>query len=186
MALGGNLLKNDPKKEETAAASQAVDDTLDPTNNESIDQSKLVQYCVFKAGDEEYAIPIDLIKEVVKYSQPAPLPQVPNYILGMSNIRGNIYGILDIELYFHVRTSPVEHKYLLVLDHDTYKMAIGIEDVPDSLIINEDMLEELKTSAFKSTISQKYLKGVIKKDKRMIIVFDIMGIVSAESFAITS
>ena len=35
------------------------------------------QYCVFSLGAEEYAIPIDTVKEVVKFSKPAPIPQMP-------------------------------------------------------------------------------------------------------------
>lgn len=185
MANSENVLKDDPN-EKSIQTTDSTTPNIASDDDQTDDLAKMVQYCVFKAGDEEYAIPIDHIKEVVKYSSPAPLPQVPNYILGMSNIRGNIYGILDIELFFQVKTSPVEHKYLLVLDHENFKMAIGIEDVPDSLIVQDDMLEELKSSAFKSSISQKYLKGVIKKDKRMIIVFDIMGIISGEQFAVPS
>ncbi|MEM0940714.1 MAG: chemotaxis protein CheW [Bacteroidota bacterium] len=169
--------------------SQQLQDTMINTNQEAEQEAeykKFIQYCVFQAGNEEYAIPIELIKEVVKFSHPASIPQMPNHILGMSNVRGNIYGIIDLELFFRMSTRPAEHKYLLVLDHDQYKIAIGIEDVPNSLIVDEDMLEVLKSSAIITTVSQQYLKGVIKKDKRMIIVLDVLGIISSKNFTLLS
>ena len=191
MALGNNLVKQ--KEEEIVQAivedqDLIVDEAVDTAEQElpeeeAKEEKSLIQYCVFKTNREEYAVPIDLVKEVVKYSKPAPLPQVPSYILGMTNIRGNVYGILDIEKFFGLDTEA-SHNYLLVLDHDIYKMTIGIPEVPDSLIIAEDEIENLSSSTVKSKVGQKYIRGVIKKENRMIIVFDIEGIISSEKFTI--
>lgn len=141
----------------------------------------LKQFCVFRIGSEEYALPIEVIKEVVKFKEPAPIPQMPSYIVGMTNIRGNIFGILDLEKFFSVG-SDSDHRYLLVLDHADFSMAIGIPDVPDSILIDEDNIEDLKTSTKNSSLGQQYLKGVIKTDDRMIILFDVVAIISNENF----
>ncbi len=189
MALGNNLTKQ--KEGEVSQTTQEQQETTDtstddtamdaPSEGAQPEEKKLIQYCVFRTNKEEYAIPIDLVKEVVKFSKPAPLPQVPSYIIGMTNIRGNVYGILDIEKFFGLDVFAV-HNYLLVLDHELFKMTIGIPEVPDSLIISEDEIETLSSSTVKSNVGQKYIKGVIKKDQRMIIVFDIEGIISSEKF----
>ncbi|MEM8939884.1 MAG: chemotaxis protein CheW [Bacteroidota bacterium] len=169
------------KQEITMKTSQQLHNTTTDHNHEA-EHKKFAQYCVFQAGNEEYAIPIELVQEVVKFSRPAFIPQMPNHILGMSNVRGDVYGIMDLELFFRMSTSPAKHNYFLVLDHDQYKVAIGIENVPDSLIVDEDMLEELKSSTIITMVSQQYLKGVIKKDKRMIIALDVLGIISSKNF----
>jgi len=187
MALGSNLTKQqnqviDKQKEEPVEniGDEQVALVEEESKNEK-DNLNLQQYCVFKIGREEYAIPIHIVKEVVKYRKPAPLPQMPTYILGATNIRGNVFGILDIQRFFNIQ-SDQKHNYLLVLDHEEYKMSIGIPEVPDSMIVAEKEIENLNSSTLKSQAGQKYLKGVIKKDNRMIILFDVNGIISNEKF----
>ena len=191
MALGNNLVKQDKSLEskeneelkETETANQS--EALSSESEGEAKDSKYEQYCVFKTGNEEYALPIHLIKEVVKYAPPAPLPQMPPYILGATNIRGNVFGILDIQLFFNIK-SEQDHKYLLVLDHEVYKMSIGIPEVPDSLLIEDSEIENLNSSTLKTKVGQKYMKGVIKRDNRMIILFDIEGIISSEKFTVSA
>lgn len=196
MALGSNLTKQKKEETDTVQESDIVskDDTiirdeiaeeLEGTDTTSETTKNLLQFCVFKTNNEEYAIPIDLVQEVVKFKKPTPLPQMPPYILGMTNIRGNVYGVLDIAQFFSL-DSEIDHNYLLVLDHEELKMTIGIPEVPDSLIVEEDDIEILGSSAIKSRVGQKYLKGVIKKENRMIIYFDIEGIISSDKFTVAS
>jgi len=192
MALGKNLTKPQEKTDlenpSVEAKSQnepvsvvQVADSKDESDEENNEFQTLQQFCVFQSGDEEYAIPIHLVKEVVPYPVAAHVPQMPDYIRGMANVRGNIFGILDIAVFFKIEQKS-EHKYLLVLDTEEYQMGIAIPDVPDSLLAAEDSIESFTTSRLKSTVGQKYLKGIIKKDRRMIILFDILGMISGDKF----
>ena len=195
MALGKNLIKNQSFKnaDKNIATSEKVDmkneDNKEPSESENQEGEVTVksyqQFCVFKSGREEYAVSINLVKEVVPYPPLAHVPQMPDYIKGMANVRGNIYGILDLADFFKIENT-VEPKYLLVLDVENYQMGIAIPDVPDTLMVSEDMIESLSASRLKSTIGQKYLKGIIKKDRRMIVLFDILGMISSDKFTVVS
>ena len=195
MALGKNLIKNQSFKnaDKNIATSEKVDmkneDNKEPSESENQEGEVTVksyqQFCVFKSGREEYAVSINLVKEVAPYPPLAHVPQMPDYIKGMANVRGNIYGILDLADFFKIENT-VEPKYLLVLDVENYQMGIAIPDVPDTLMVSEDMIESLSASRLKSTIGQKYLKGIIKKDRRMIVLFDILGMISSDKFTVVS
>lgn len=189
MALGTNVKRKSDEEQdvsnETTTAETEVSTVEESENEQIVDEEikeKVLQYCVFNAGEEEYAIPIDIVKEVVKYSNPSPIPQMPQYIIGMSNVRGNIYGVMDLQIFFQGDNKDDEHKYLLVIDHETFKMAIRINEVPNSLMVLESEIEELNSASLKSVIGQKYLKGIIKKENRMIILFDILGMISGDQF----
>ncbi|SNS75357.1 purine-binding chemotaxis protein CheW [Ekhidna lutea] len=193
MALGKNLTK---KTSEITAEEKA--EKGKQNQNESIQegerdeelglQARLHQFCVFKSGGEEYAIPIQLVSEVVKCPRVSLLPEMPPYISGMVNVRGNIYGILDLATFFnpHNHSNDKTYNYLLVLEHEEYKMGIAIPEVPDTLMVAEKMIEELSASRLKSVTGQKYLKGIIKKDRRMIILFDILGMITGDQFTQTA
>ena len=187
MALGTNLGKKTLLTKHSAEKNLSKEERKDDNSHKSneIFEEAIVsksQYCVFKSGTEEYAISIDAVKEVVKFSEPAPIPQMPTYILGMSNVRGNIYGVMDLECFFKGFTAETDHNYLLVLDHDTYKMAIAIEEVPNSILVADDHLEQLNTSSFKSVIGRQFLKGIIKLEDRMIILLNVLDMVASEDF----
>jgi len=199
MALGKNLKKakekeasidaGDEKKELTdTAVLEDEEDKVpsdDGTGADVEETSTIEQFCVFKSGNEEYAIGINLVKEVVQYPVVSPVPQMPDYIRGMANVRGNIYGILDIAAFFKVPNDQ-EPKYLLVLDMDEYQMGVAIPEVPDNMVVADDSIESLSSSRLKSTVGQKYLRGIIKKDRRMIILFDILGMISSDKFTARS
>ncbi|WP_436516500.1 chemotaxis protein CheW [Ekhidna sp. To15] len=192
MALGKNLQKKTAKenplqKEEVSADVKVSGGKESGAEKEDGPNDSYQQFCIFKSKGEEYAIPINLVKEVVPFPKTAPVSQMPSYLIGMANVRGNIFGVLDLGLFFNIQSeNSLEKKYLLVLEHDVYQMAIAIPDVPDTLMVAEKMIEELSASRMKSAIGQKYLKGIIKKDRRMIILFDILGMISSDKFTETS
>src|SRR6478609_4820459 len=83
------------------------------------DVGKRIQLIIFKLGSEEYALPIDQIKEVVLTPRIAKMPQTPSYIKGVANIRGSIIAILDLEEKFGIdrsidKTSESFHYTLVV------------------------------------------------------------------------
>lgn len=194
MALGQNLSKKTTETkpsvqeelQEENAAPVEVQETAKQVDKEE-ERERLNQFCVFRSGGEEYAIPINLVKEVVPYPKTSVITQMPRYIIGMANVRGNIFGVLDLGQFFSLNSKQAsENNYLLVLEHDVYQMAIAIPDVPDTLLVSEKMIEKLSAARLKSALGQKYLKGIIKKDRRMIILFDILGMISGEKFTETS
>ena len=190
MALGSNIGNRQNEKSEVDSKKdksdlESISETTSELASEQDEYSEInyEQYCVFKTGGEEYAIPIDIVKEVVKFPEAAPVPHMPDYIIGMSNVRGNIYGILDLGLFFKREgKDQSERKYLLVIDHPEFKVALTIPDVPDTVMVTDKMIEQLTTSGMKSETGQKYLKGIIKKDKRMIVLFDVLGMISSDVF----
>lgn len=198
MALGNNLIKKNTsqKEEKTPDSSKSEKDTSqevesgNSTQKENISDERpeeLHQFCVFRSGSEEYAIPINLVKEVLPFPALAIVPQMPQYIIGMANVRGNVFGVLNLNTFFQSdNDDDTKHRFMLVLGHDVFQMCIAIPDVPDTIMVSESMIEKLSTARLKSVLGQKYLKGIIKKDKRMIILFDILGVISSEKFTQTS
>lgn len=190
MALGKNLTKKitteKPAKAKQEQALSTAQPEIIPDRSEAKEEvfTSYEQFCVFSTGSEEYALPIHIVKEVVKLPTIAKVPQMPDYLIGMANVRGNIYGIMDLSIFFRGDDEKTlsDYRYLIVLDHDEYKMGIIIHDVPDTVSIPKDAIEKLSSSTMKSIKGRKYLQGIIRKDKRMIILFDILEMISSSKF----
>lgn len=139
-----------------------------------------VQIVVFRLGDEEYALNIDQIKEVVITPSITRVPQKPSFIKGVANIRGNIIAMIDLEEKFGLRKTIDDHagnNFTLVIDSSEYKMGVLVKEVPNTLSIAESAIEEF-TMTVDSSAEQSYIKGIVKLEKRLIVMIDIFKVLS--------
>lgn len=161
---------------------------MSASTNESIDTASqkragTFQIIVFKQGDEEYALHIDQIKEVVITPSITKMPQTPSYIKGVANIRGNIIAILDLEEKFNLRRSQgnnTENNYTLVVESDDLKMGILVREVPNTLNISAADFDESVGIINDVNNEASYIKGIVKFGKRLIIVIDIFKVIDTD------
>lgn len=147
--------------------------------------TELMQLVVFRLGEESYGLPIDQIKEVVLTPKVARMPQTPPYIKGLSNIRGTIIAIMDLEQKFGIGqktagTSIETYKYTLVVENDTYKIGILVRDVPDTLTIAVEAIDRASEFVQYSSLDARCLMGVVTVDERLIILIDVLKLVEVE------
>lgn len=137
-----------------------------------------IQVVVFKLGQEEYGLLIDQIKEVVITPTITRMPQTPAYVRGVANIRGNVIAMLDLEQKFGLTrstdASESGNNFTLVIESDEYKMGILVREVPNTLSISSNQIED---AIFSGDQDQNYIKGIVKLDKRLIIMIDIFKVV---------
>ncbi len=147
---------------------------------------KRIQLISFKLGSEEYALPIDQIKEVVLTPRIARMPHSPEYIKGVANIRGNIIAILDLEQKFGL-TSPEKEElanlsnYVLVIENEVFKVAILVKEVPNTLTVNSTDIDDTSNFIQYSTLDEKTIRGVVKLGSRLIILIDIQKMMEIDN-----
>lgn len=149
------------------------------------DVGRLVQLIIFKLGNEEYALNIDQIKEVVLTPGIAKIPQTPDYIMGVANIRGSVIAIVDLENKFnlieHGDEDPKGH-YTLVVESESFKIGILVKEVPNTLTVSERDIDNSSTVLQYSNLDQDCIRGIVKSGERMIILVDMIKMMEAEDF----
>ncbi len=146
---------------------------------------KLVQLVIFKLGDEEYALNIDQIKEVVLTPNIARIPQTPDYIMGVANIRGNVIAIVDLEHKFGLHNedeNTAKGIYTLVVESESFKIGILVKEVPNTLTVEEASIDESSTVLQYSNLDLDCIRGIVKSEDRMIILVDMIKMMEAEDF----
>lgn len=155
--------------------------TKDKEEKKEKEISSNFQIVVFKLGSEEYGISIDQIKEVVITPTITHLPQTPAYVKGVANIRGNIIAILDLEEKFGLTRStentPQGSNFTLVIESEEFKMGVLVREVPNTLSISKSIIEETVFTG-DSQSDQSHIKGIVKLEKRLIIMIDILKVIS--------
>lgn len=145
---------------------------------------RLVQLIIFKLGNEEYALHIDQIKEVVLTPGIAKIPQTPPYIIGVANIRGNIISIINLNIKFGLNNEDDKGKnsrYTLVVESESFKIGILVNEVPNTLVVPESDIDKTSTVLQYSNLDEDSVKGIVKSGDRMIILVDMIKMMEAES-----
>jgi len=80
----------------------------------------ITQLVGFVIGEEEFAIPILNIQEIIKPISYTRVPSTPDYVLGMFNLRGNVIPLIDLRRKFHIqpKNEDAQTRYIVMKDED--------------------------------------------------------------------
>lgn len=140
------------------------------------------QYILFSLGDEEYAIPISIVEEIIKVENLIKVPRAKEYFSGIMDIRGKVVKMIDL-----AKKLNVNHSEDFVIDRAIVVKAFGesigilVDKVAHVVEFSKDSINPPPPSI--KGISSRYILGVGKKDDRFIIIIDIQKILSSEEVA---
>jgi purine-binding chemotaxis protein CheW len=141
------------------------------------------QIIVFKQGEEEYALQIAQIKEVVITPNITRMPQTPSFIRGVANVRGNIIAVIDLEEMFGLKRNETHQEgknFTLVVESEDLKMGILVHEVPNTLSVSSKDFDESVNVINDARVNSNYIRGIIKANQRLIILIDIFKVIDQE------
>ncbi len=149
----------------------------DPEETQAIDIEKNRDYITFMLNSEEYGIEILNIHEIIGYQIVSKIPNVPPYIKGMINLRGNIVPVFDMREKFGMTNRDI-NKFTVVIIVEIQNKTIGliVDSVSDIVTFHDhDIQEALVTH---HGINLELIRGVGKKEKHMIILLNLDRLIS--------
>jgi len=149
-------------------------ETSQNTNKRSgISSSSTLQFLTFTIGKEEYGLDIMMVREVKGWAETTRLPNSPEYIRGVLNLRGVIIPIFDLRARFGGGlTQATEKNVVVILAVKDRTVGILVDTVSDILTVYQ---EEIKSSPDAETggTNQKFVSGLIAVENRMVVLLDI-------------
>ncbi len=130
------------------------------------------KYLTFALGKEDYGIEILKVREIIGMMSITHVPQVPNYIKGVINLRGKVIPIINLRAKFNM--DEIEHTAetcIIVVDIDGILIGLLIDKVNDVLNINGESIEP--PPQFGSTIDTDFILGIGKVSENMKILLNI-------------
>ncbi|MGF2616986.1 chemotaxis protein CheW [Rossellomorea vietnamensis] len=124
---------------------------------------------IFHAGKEEYAIPVGHVISIEKPENITPIPQLPQYVLGITKVRGELVPVIDFANILYGRTESTSDKKLIVLKSEILSLGIIVNEAKEILDIPEGALTQMGLMAYSRT---KYFSGVINLEDRLITMVD--------------
>ncbi|PKM57421.1 MAG: chemotaxis protein CheW [Firmicutes bacterium HGW-Firmicutes-3] len=138
-----------------------------------------LQQVVFKLDKEEYGLNIMKVNGIEKYQEVVKVPNAPEYIEGMINLRGEVLPIFSLRKKFNLTDKPHDDDTkIIVVNTNDIKVGFVVDSVEEILQIDEEVIEV--APAIVAGINRKYIKSVAKVDHRMIVLIDIDLVVTDE------
>ncbi|AQS18338.1 chemotaxis protein CheW [Clostridium beijerinckii] len=146
-------------------------------NNLSSTERQLV---TFHLGSDEFGADIMNVKEIVRVSEITKVPNVPLYVEGVCNLRGNVLPIIDGRTRFNMeKKDKDENSRVLVIDINGRATGVIVDRVSEVMRINSSEIEA--TPSIMRTENMDYLSGVLKLDSgnRIILLLDLLKVLNA-------
>lgn len=146
------------------------------------EESKIVELIVFNLGDEEFAAEIEQVREIIRRGTITPIPDSPDFIKGVTNVRGEITVVIDLkERFFLTLKKEVESKHIVITEQEKNLYGLMVDEVSEVLRIPEKEIKS--TPELVSRIDRAYMSGVITLENRLVILIDLVKVLSEEELA---
>ena len=141
------------------------------------------QYVVFLINEQTYGIEILKIKEVVAYKKITPLPDMKGFIKGIINLRGVVLPVFDLREKFNLPETTYTHFHtIIVMEISGRVIGVIVDEITD---VVEILPEEIQaTSNLPPGMKTEYMKGIGKKEDKLVVLLDIDRLLSPEELEI--
>lgn len=132
----------------------------------------IIQLVGFRLENEDYAIAITKIQEIILMKPITRIPQVPEFIEGLINLRGSIIPIVNLRRRFGLPARPIddETRTIVVNVHDKTVGCI-VDAVTQVMRINRDQIQPPLLSVL--AVAHQYIAGLAQLEDRLLIILDI-------------
>lgn len=138
-----------------------------------------IQQVVFKLDKGEYGLDIMKVNGIEKYQEVVKIPNAPDYIEGMINLRGEVLPIFSLRKKFNLEDIQTdEMTKIIVAFTNNIKVGFIVDTVQEIMQINEDDI--VPAPPIVTGIDRRYIKSIAKMADRMVTLIDIDLIVTDE------
>ncbi|QSX77587.1 chemotaxis protein CheW [Agrilutibacter solisilvae] len=130
------------------------------------------EFLTFALGEEEYGVDILKVKEIRGYDAVTRLPDAPDYIKGVINLRGTIVPVIDMRVKLRLeRADYTAMTVMIVLSVADRVVGMVVDAVSDVVRLTGEQIRAVPEIA--ATIDRQFLTGIGTMDERMLILLDI-------------
>lgn len=147
--------------------------------DERKETKKTVRVLSFRLGEENYAVNIADAKEVVKPGPITRVPNTPDFVVGVMNLRGEIISIIDLRYFFGLSGKQLgKETSIITTDITGALIGIMVHEIKEALDIDEEAIQP-PLGTIKGEVAE-YTKGQIKLNKNILILLDLKKILNSQ------
>ncbi|MTI86501.1 MAG: purine-binding chemotaxis protein CheW [Balneolaceae bacterium] len=130
------------------------------------------KFLSFFLGEEEYAIEILKVQEIIGLIPITPVPRMPSYIRGVSNLRGKIVPVMNLRSRFGLPVvEDTDETCIIVVQENQQLMGVLVDQVSEVADIKTEQIEEVPSFGIQG--NSEYLAGIGKVKESVKMILDV-------------
>ena len=134
------------------------------------------KYLTFALAGEEYGLPVLKVREIIKILDITAVPQAPQHVKGVINLRGKVIPVVDLRLKFGFASQDYDERTCIIvievaLQSSKVMMGVVVDAVSEVLTITADEIEA--TPEFGEHVNTEFMRGVAKIKGRVKFLLDL-------------
>lgn len=127
------------------------------------------KFVVFSIGQEEYAVPISQVKEVIYYTIPTRIPSSMDSVIGVINLRGKILPILNLSKEIGIESNKEFKEQKIIIIENNNPFGVIVDDVEEVIKLPKENINRID-SIYEG---EEYIIGITRVKDRLIIMMDL-------------
>ncbi|NLR98234.1 chemotaxis protein CheW [Rhizobium sp. P38BS-XIX] len=140
------------------------------------------QYVTFGLGDECFAVPVEVVREILDHQDAFRIPHGPDYLLGLRDVRGQGVPVIDLRLRLGMSaTTKSPHTRILVIDIPIADKALTLGLVADRVFEVTSFKHQAIESAPDIGVRwpSEYIAGVVRRESGFVVIIDLAKLFSS-------
>ncbi|MCC7478468.1 purine-binding chemotaxis protein CheW [bacterium] len=145
------------------------------TNNNHSDS--VTQLVVFSLHGQDYGVPIQFVREIIRHPEVTQLPNTPHFVRGVINLRGQIIPIISLYERFNFNEVDDSSKVVIV-EYGGLIVGLEVNEVSQVHTLSADRISS--APSITSSLDSEFIAGVGKLGERLLIILNVERILSDE------
>ncbi|TFB22782.1 chemotaxis protein CheW [Filobacillus milosensis] len=129
--------------------------------------------------DEHFGVPIDQVQSIEKVTSFTKVPQAPDYVKGIVELRGEVTTVVDLRHLLEIgETEDSSETRILIVQVEGLKMGLLVDEAKEVIDVNDDSVEDPPQMV--GGVEKEYIMGVSKQDDRLLILVHLHKVLDVE------
>ncbi len=131
------------------------------------------KYVTFKSGNEYFGIKIEYVNEIIVFQEITEIPECPEYVKGLINLRGKIIPVVDVRLRFHQEPIPyTDRTCIIVINYDNLVVGLIVEKIAEVVEIPAENILPSPSISKNEIAKDKFVSGIGKVEDAVKLLLD--------------
>lgn len=142
------------------------------------------QYLTFDLGSEQYGVSILRVQEIRGWEAATRVPNTPEHLRGVINLRGNIVPVYDLRLWFGMPERAYTKETVVIIVRvgsgpEGRSLGMVVDAVSDVLVVSDEKVST--TPVFDASVPTEYIQGLTENDEQMVMLLDLEALAGSAS-----
>lgn len=145
-------------------------------------EDPILQWVTFRLSGETYGVNVMQVQEVLRYTEIAPVPGAPEYVLGIINLRGNVVTVLDTRNRFSLSNGDVtDATRIVIVEADEHVVGLLVDSVAEVVYLRQSEIENPPNAGHEE--SARFIQGVCNKNDELLILVELEKILTDQQWS---